>query len=275
MLTALNFRPIAGTPALIVASKTVISTGGNVKANLQLATDNKIYVCLAYQTFLAVIDAPNTIGVGCNFINNSVNLLGRTCGLGLPNFMPCLIPIILPESWEYFEIHSEANQVLLDWKVGNPESFREFLVERKTVLDERFQPIGASQAAHSGTTSFESQDQNPQIGYNAYRIRAVGMDGSIAYSETKHVNFEGKSPRVQAFPNPIQTDALQLQVDDWEGLVKLSIVDVSMKALLTTSEMIGPNGRLSLNLKNLPKGIYFVSVLLGDGTQSIHKIVRE
>ncbi|MBK9449940.1 MAG: T9SS type A sorting domain-containing protein [Bacteroidetes bacterium] len=105
--TIQQFNLAAGSPALIVSSNTVISTGANVKANLQTGPDGKIYVCLAYQAFLASIDNPNTVGVGCGFVNNSVNLAGRTCGLGLPNFMPCLLPVILPETEEVS--HSFAN----------------------------------------------------------------------------------------------------------------------------------------------------------------------
>lgn len=117
--TIQQFNLAAGTPALVVASNTVISSGGNVKANLQAGPDGKIYVCLAYQAFLGQIDFPNTVGVGCGFVNNSVSLSGRTCGLGLPNFMPCLLPVILSvqESHDIAEPEEDNGNAALEVQI--------------------------------------------------------------------------------------------------------------------------------------------------------------
>ena len=123
--TIQQFNLAAGSPALIVSSNTVISTGANVKANLQTGPDGRIYVCLAYQTFLASINNPNTVGLGCSFVNNAVNLAGRSCGLGLPNFMPCLLPVILeePENEEFPVEFAGATHMKPEWQFSpNPLS---------------------------------------------------------------------------------------------------------------------------------------------------------
>ncbi len=54
---------------------------------LQLGPDGKIYVARENRTFLAVINNPNIKGIGCNFQDNAVSLNGKTCSLGLPNFI--------------------------------------------------------------------------------------------------------------------------------------------------------------------------------------------
>jgi PKD repeat protein len=53
---------------------------------LQLGPDNKIYVALINTTKLGVINSPTTLGIGCSFQNNFIDLNGKTCLNGLPNF---------------------------------------------------------------------------------------------------------------------------------------------------------------------------------------------
>ena len=55
--------------------------------SLQLGPDNKIYVSLIYSTKIAVINQPNVLGVGCNFLNSSIDLGGKICRSGLPTFV--------------------------------------------------------------------------------------------------------------------------------------------------------------------------------------------
>lgn len=60
---------------------------GELAYALQLGPDGKIYVARENRTFLAVINNPNVKGIGCNFQDNAVSLNGKTCSLGLPNFI--------------------------------------------------------------------------------------------------------------------------------------------------------------------------------------------
>jgi gliding motility-associated-like protein len=79
----------AGTTAQIIASQTnVAGASPGVKSCLQMAPDGRMYVALSSQSFVGVINNPNTAGIGCNYVHNVVSLgPGRSCGLGLPNFM--------------------------------------------------------------------------------------------------------------------------------------------------------------------------------------------
>jgi len=54
--------------------------------SLQLGPDNKIYVALWGSPKLGVINNPNVSGMGCDFQNNAIDLNGRVCKSGLPNF---------------------------------------------------------------------------------------------------------------------------------------------------------------------------------------------
>jgi gliding motility-associated-like protein len=83
----------AGSGIQIQASKVVISNAGVIATCLQLGPDQKIYVAHNGKTYMGAIQSPNTLGVGCNYIENVVSLSGRQGRLGLPNFIPSVFNI--------------------------------------------------------------------------------------------------------------------------------------------------------------------------------------
>jgi hypothetical protein len=266
----------AGSPALILASKTDITTGVNTKSNLQLAPDNKIYVCLRFQAFLGVIDNPNTLGVGCNYVNNAVSLSGRTCGIGLPNFAPCLIPIILPQAWTYFLASPAGEQVALRWEMEDVASVQSFQVERKSAGEQDFLPIGAVISALSGDAkgAFEARDHHAAAGENAYRIRAVLQDGRTLHSDVQTIRLDAPVAGVRLFPNPIDQDVLRIAIDRYQGAVSISAWDAQMRKVLDTSAEIEGAGVVELHTMGLQPGIYFITVRLVGRPMQVFRIAK-
>ena len=80
------------TAANINASQYIITTSTNLLFGaLQLGPDNKIYVSAenGYNTgygYLGVINNPETAGAGCGYIQDAINLNGRSTLIGLPTF---------------------------------------------------------------------------------------------------------------------------------------------------------------------------------------------
>ncbi|MFD0834183.1 T9SS type B sorting domain-containing protein [Mariniflexile aquimaris] len=75
----------------VSGSKQVISSSQNIAGALQLAIDGKIYRA-GYKVAsvglnISVIKSPNTIGVGCDYLENSISLGGKASKLGLPPFV--------------------------------------------------------------------------------------------------------------------------------------------------------------------------------------------
>lgn len=54
---------------------------------LQLANNGKIYVAIDARPYLAVIDNPEVLGTGCNFILDAVSLGNGICRSGLPQYI--------------------------------------------------------------------------------------------------------------------------------------------------------------------------------------------
>lgn len=69
----------------IPASSIVIASGTGI-GQLQLATDNKIYIAGYDSPKLSVINDPNLLGNNCNIQFNTLDLSGKISRLGLPSF---------------------------------------------------------------------------------------------------------------------------------------------------------------------------------------------
>lgn len=126
------------TAANIPLSNTLIgytSGSGGARPNyrggaLQLAKDGKIYVAETGLSSLGVINSPNTIGTGCNFVNSQVSLGGRVCRLGLPPFMTSLFmeesEIITSnecvDDSTHFSVSGAGILDSLRWNFGDPSS---------------------------------------------------------------------------------------------------------------------------------------------------------
>lgn len=84
-----QYNMAAGTSAAIIGSMTVVgssSTSGYL-GSFQMAPDGKIYIAKDGTSTLGCINNPNTLGAGCGFVDNAVNLLSGICQLGLPDFI--------------------------------------------------------------------------------------------------------------------------------------------------------------------------------------------
>lgn len=80
-----QFDLTAGSAAAIIASRTLIGIGsGSNLGGLQLAPDNKIYIGRYSFGYLGVINNPNTLGVGCNYVDSGFYLNGLNTCWGLP-----------------------------------------------------------------------------------------------------------------------------------------------------------------------------------------------
>jgi gliding motility-associated-like protein len=82
--TVVQYNLCAASSAAIVSSRYVVGTLGAIVGAMQLGPDGKIYLT-RNTTFLSVINNPNTLGIGCNYVNGAISLAGRSSRVGLPN----------------------------------------------------------------------------------------------------------------------------------------------------------------------------------------------
>lgn len=120
-----------------VASSTTLYTvpGNYVVGGLQLGPNGKIYVGQNTSAFLSVIDNPNVMGPGCNFMLNAQALSpGATSGIGICSFPPEQIDAFLPNGYDFtfadscfggagqFASVGVVDYDSVRWDFGNPSS---------------------------------------------------------------------------------------------------------------------------------------------------------
>ncbi len=94
---------ISANTGNFITNINTIDTRQGYRGSLQLGIDGKIYRALSdtYDRgtgFLAVINNPNTLGAGCNYVHNAIPLAGRVSTQGLPPFIQSYFALIEVEN---------------------------------------------------------------------------------------------------------------------------------------------------------------------------------
>ncbi len=123
---------LAGNAAAIQSSSVLISAPTSPHATyksgyLKRGPDGKIYVAKYNSPFVGVIDAPETLGLGCNYIDSGVNLGGPLCRVGFDNSTyqdPPPTPQIVSSGTcqYYFSLSDTTNIAEVLWNFNDPAS---------------------------------------------------------------------------------------------------------------------------------------------------------
>ncbi len=119
-----QFNATLGSAAAISASK--VSIGASGALAMQCAPDGKMY-CASAGAALSVVNNPNVIGAGCNYVPNTLNLAGKNSCLGLPSFITSWV--VPPRTFSFtpnctttFTISDTSGVQSLNWNFGDPST---------------------------------------------------------------------------------------------------------------------------------------------------------
>jgi hypothetical protein len=163
---------LAGSSANIINSKTLVATcqpdtGFPILFTyaLQLAPDCKIYLSRSPNLYLGVINNPNSLGISCNYFDWGVYLGGKTCQLGLPNFVQsyfyqtCTVGITEPVNNSGISISPNPSSGKFELRITNydvrfknaglgiynvlgEQVYKSFIVNPTSYIDLSSQPAG-------------------------------------------------------------------------------------------------------------------------------------
>jgi len=169
----------------------------------------------------------------------------------------------------------EESAILLSWATASEMNNKEFIVQRSE-NGKQFKNIDIVEG--HGTTleaqDYFYQDQNVVDGQNYYyRLKQVDFNGDFEYSDVISVKVSNDKERTAYFmPNPSSTKYTELVYTASEaGQASINVFNVTGKLVHQQLEGIqeGQNN-LSLNLDQLPTGIYFVRL-----TQNNNNILKQ
>ncbi len=176
----------------------------------------------------------------------------------------CILNSILPVEFLTFNAVLKNNRVDLQWQTGTEKDNHYFQVERSAdglhwLPGERKQGAGNS----SAVTSYEAVDYHPLPGISYYRIKQVGYNEQVTYSEVRTIYNQQKG--IAVFPNPT-ADVVVVS-----GLVQrtnntIRLVDAAGKLV---QEYKTNSSTHRIDLTGKAPGIYFLIV---NGTEHLQVV---
>ncbi len=163
----------------------------------------------------------------------------------------------------------------LTWVTTNEINSSKFEIERST-NGINYVSIG-SVIAIGNTASkqtYRFMDANPTKGNNFYRIKSIDVDNSYKISAVRNVKNLG-FVEMQINPNPVIASIMNISLEA-EANEKASIVitDLSGRKVYNgTTNVIAGSNNIPVNVNNLIKGIYLVTIQLS-GETLIKKITK-
>jgi hypothetical protein len=171
-----------------------------------------------------------------------------------------------------FEVSDMENKVALSWATTSEKNANHMFVERSND-GKNWSSVTKIKAAENSDHPlyYEFFDESPLTGTSYYRLRIEGLGGDLEFSETKILEHNGKQNFVILYPS--QTAGLFNLASSYNiNDVDFEVSDASDKRIVVSAEVVSDE-KMVLDLSELPKGTYFVSMKTPDklvvGTQKI------
>jgi hypothetical protein len=158
-----------------------------------------------------------------------------------------------------FEVSDMENKVALSWATTSEKNANHMFVERSTdgISWSSVTKIKAAENCDH-TSYYEFFDEAPLTGTSYYRLRMESLSGDLEFSETKILEHNGKQNFVIMYPTTtpgLFNLASSYKIDE----IDFQVSDSANKNVVVTAEVVSEE-KMVLDLSELPKGTYFVSM---------------
>jgi len=183
----------------------------------------------------------------------------------------CTVP--LPIELLYFNaVCTEDKKTKLNWASASERGSDYFIIERS---DDgiNYKYIGKIKAAgtNNRTVNYFFVDEEPVTGISYYRLKQTDLDKNFKYYNKVFISdCFNKQTKILVFPNPAQ-DYIYINFSATRNEpVNIEIFDMMGKSLLNRNFNCDPeNNSFEIKTEDLPKGIYFIKIILPSGTEQI------
>jgi len=114
---------------------------------------------------------------------------------------------VLPVKFGAIAVNLTNGQSKINWNVLTETNISKYVIER-SANGSRYDEIGTVSA--TGRSSYNFIDVNPITGNNFYRIKSIGTDGAIVYSNVLRVNNGKGKSEMSVYPNPVVAGNLNM-----------------------------------------------------------------
>jgi hypothetical protein len=216
-----------------------------------------------------VVNAPTTtVGVFVYSLALVTDNIGCTFTPLTAQSATVTISTPLPVTLTDFSATKESGSVLLQWKTTMETNSEKFEIEHsQDGKNWNIAGTRASKGESSAMVKYSFTHNDPAAGENLYRLKMIDKDQTYAYSRIVSVNFDNLIKSV-LYPNPV-TDQLFLNSADWHKVSAVEIHNLTGQLVYSS----GKNVSKTISVKDLPVGMYIVSVIQKTGEIHTHKVV--
>ncbi len=187
----------------------------------------------------------------------------------LDNYFNYMYETALPVKLESFNLNNSENRVKVEWSIAESFNVNSFSVERSLSGKGEWTTL-CNIAYAEGKSSYYLFDDYPIPGIGYYRLKTTDFDGSHEYSVIKSIAtstvIQGSSGSV--YPNPAK-GILKYKPENIRR--KISSVSILNALGITVFNRID-NPEQSIDISNIPPGIYITVVSFEDGGREHHKV---
>jgi len=173
----------------------------------------------------------------------------------------------------FFTADVVYNDVHFKWATASESNSMLFQVQRSTDSGQNWFTVASLEGSGTTTTPvlYETLENNPGFGFKMYRLRQVDVSGGSWASEPLSISIDPGPPvGLSLFPNPTSDGITVFTGLPWIGLV--SIQNAIGQTIIEEMPMDGY--RLTVDISNLPRGIYYVVMEAGD-SKTTQKFMKE
>ncbi len=170
---------------------------------------------------------------------------------------------ILPVNIITFSGRASGEKIRTEWLVAEETGISFYTVE-KSIDGQGYSGIGTIPASNVSGITYHFDDPDPQDGLQFYRLKQVGRDGAVKYSQIITVHYKKKLITFTSlYPDPVKTILYYKLNSTIRGNITVRIYAGEGRLLQQDQQTLqqGENN-FSTNVNNLPAGYYYLLLYL-------------
>lgn len=185
---------------------------------------------------------------------------------------------VLPAQLTYFDAEIQDDGIHLSWGALNETLLDTFEIEHSTdaVIFETIGLVPARLSSGGEENEYNFLHESPVDGWNYYRLRQQGVDGTYLYSDViASATSELAEQKLLIYPNPSADGRFFLNLtDDHSARFELSLYDLNGRVVWKQyyGEMAA-GSNLALDFQHLPGGVYTLQLISGSGVATVSRIM--
>ncbi len=190
--------------------------------------------------------------------------------------------LALPIQLTYFRGKLTEGKVNLNWATASEVNNNYFIVERSSD-GETFEPVNKQRGAGNSTMTlyYSAVDPNPLFGKSYYRLKQIDNDGHTTYSDLATITNNSSSlisdlDIKSISPNPFTETFTVDFIAKEKKVINVCMLN-SVGQVIAQEQIIATEGYNNYqfpDLKNLSKGVYFISLSCND-QKITKKVIRK